>query len=348
MEVMLLGDVVEQGSLFDESYTYVADGKTGVFTLGEAKTAGISTVSDLVDGTTAGRFHVKSAFHKEVRRRDYVRGMTYARWFRRIHGDAALRAYIVGIIFEETRNVELLRRALNKEKGIDLASMILRSRMKHELKFHEGSYVRHLDVLSEAQAMDSCDYAKAVSSRDYEQMSKAQWFTELVSDDAKKAEERSKLWGILKSTGGVCDDSAFLSTLDWRRTNDWYSPKTMIEIMSGIWDSEEANYIEPLENMPSIDWSANTIYAYRSYVHDNHTRSGLIKVSRNLRKIKPNERQPSGIDLRFSGMERGTVWRDCAGGNIHREWEDVYIPSSVWRLACQSDATCYKWAGGAW
>ena len=98
--------------------------------------------------------------------------------------------------------------------------------------------------------------------------------------------------------------------------------------------------------MPTpLDDRVLTIPALRSYIYDSHTRPGRARLVRFLDDIAPEVPMPEGVDLRWSGMARGVLWRELAieqHADTAVPWESVKIPAQLWQAAHRLDGFYYE------
>lgn len=300
--------------------------------------------------TNSGKVHrwdVMSLFHKEIRRCDVERGVQAARVFARISkgGTSVVTNYCKTIIFEETRNVALLKayaRGDLSEK--DQVRHMLRSRKKWELDYMKGHF----------------DHWMKGFQNYYE--NRASWDQDKMIERIKKFDSLDELYEIVFYTRAHKEwDQWVFSTLAERaerekneRLKDYlqYIPPTErlhyhkmvgLELAIGHF-SEEANELHP-----DVDVTKNYIPNFPPYTFDCHGIRGLKKVVAawpSIEKGHPNET----VDMRWSGQLLGILWRFKAyeqlgsmtsdtGGDW--PWEAVKIEPELWKQTIEFDSYFY-------
>ena len=314
-----------------------------------------SEIVDFLDKGKSASYHVRSAFHKEVRRDDQVRAYAYAQWLSYVMGAQRLLDYVKGIVFEETRNVSLQLLALesNHTTSGDIAKKFVRSRKKHDLSYRRGAYDAHLLAWERAKTLPPLDINRIdqeIAKGDLIHRLAIKWQIQTIDPDpypnAVRAPYEAALWDALDKHARV-NKWAEAILGNKKKIHGYFGPKVLIEMMSGVWDKEEAHYLAPetatFEKSPIL-------YELQDYVFDNHTRIGYKRVSSLLKNVSANKPQPPLLDMRWSGMERGVSWRDefgkhvAAGGSRDAKWEDVPFDAKKWSLTREIDAYFYPFA----
>lgn len=282
---------------------------------------------------------VKSAWHKEIRRSDHLRGMMLATAVRRLKGDAEVRNYVQSVIYEETRNVGLAHRMNeSKMRGLDAASEIHRSYKTWENPGFAATYAEFLRALHAAteahepgrlpvENMRSAFMSGGLFDRYY-----ALWRARL---EWSHGDQRiMDLTAELGTQAGGWAERALVGPRHYR-------PETVIEIVCGAW-SPECNRLRDPEPMPPVAYMPR----FMPYAFDLHTRQGSAAYNRHVKDLRPGEPQPGGIDVRWSALARGELWRVLGFDQFgleyrNRSWEDVTFPRDLWKWACVLDRYFY-------
>lgn len=101
----------------------------------------VKKVEDLFAGKL--RWELMSALHKEIRRGDVEKAMHWAEWIVKIMSEFALRGYLKGIVFEETRSLELARLVVgNSKRWREMVEKFCKVRKKWECRDDRDRFER--------------------------------------------------------------------------------------------------------------------------------------------------------------------------------------------------------------
>lgn len=305
---------------------------------------------DIIDGGPNLKWWIKSAFHKELRRGDFERGLRFANWFALIHSDYTARNYCKGIVFEETRNLVLNETIGKTVAGHDLATvaaMMIGTKKKWESDVRGGPKVFDPYALSYVTAVDKGAPTRAEaedvfrSSDDLYEMMEMCWrvfWIKPIFDDGESVIIDTFIERAAR-TGG---DVERYSKSVFNRKSHHYQ-KIFCEMFAGLWD-EKCN--EFTKSDVVIDEAVMTLPYLHTYVFDNHTRPGWTVYRHGLHRLLPGVPPPTKLDARFSGMTMGICWREYARaqfGDSFRNvaWESVEIPDTVWAASYAADFSYY-------
>jgi hypothetical protein len=294
-------------------------------------------------GSTTWLYDGKSALHKEIRRGNVVDAVRWARCLRATAGVSAVKDYCRRILFEETRNLALMRQ-WKSLRGLDYEKMVrslAASKKKWELKCREGLFPTYLHAYRramEAFDIDTRDHALSAlaDSCNVSRLYQALW-------TARFRDFEEEAWKALCARPDVQGKFRDLQEIGFSR-HKHYAPKVLIEILTGHWVEQEANHISE-EASVVIDDDIPTVPPFADYIYDNHTREGFARLSEHLFEIIPGEPQPEGIDVRWSGLLIGVLWRETIGrlGLLpDARWEEVLIHPAYWRAARKADKYYYR------
>ena len=275
-------------------------------------------------------FESTSAMHKEIRRGDVEKALRWGFWVDRNRGTGKLRQYLRNICFEETRN-EALHVALRKERNwVSMIRLLCGSTKRWQIPSRFGADWRILDsywrMKKSKKFEDVLEAAKTCTDLD--------WLYDMVNF----VQVFRRDYGLQKGVALALADRTGVAGI--AATN--YNGMTfMVEKIAGILD-ESATRIQPL-NASVEDSFGLVIPPFEDYVFDAHTRQGRARIGKVLSKIGPNQPQPDGIDLRWSGNQVGVVWRALASKqNDHQSiqntaWESVQFDDELWNHAVKTD-----------
>jgi len=286
------------------------------------------------------RYLLLSAFHKEIRRSDLQRAFNHAALLGRAFGKNFVSNYVQKIVFEETRNPNILKH-LNGDWRVDTA-VLGSSVKKWEIPGRSGH------VIKKARA-----YLKAVETRDFNKDPAHIWKLDNYYDALAeflrvkmmdKSKEHRKL--MIRALGDVQPDNPIYElSLDKKKKKiSFYEGMMALEFyfdLSSPKDWAYHNLPTPSEKQAIIEYPAD-------WTHDNHTSLGLSALKRAWKLIKPSKRLPAGLDLRWTGSILGCLWREQAvhqfGVENYRQvpWEKVKISEEDWDLAKAFDCMFYR------
>lgn len=293
--------------------------------------------ADLVQRQGAGfRFVVRSAMHKEVRRGDAVAAVRWARLLGLIDGTSAVRQYARRILFEESRAVGLLSvwkprdSAERRIRQLATAAKVWALPARKRQRCGRRRLLAYAAALS-APPLTPSQIERALAEPCLDALYRLMWRVRLTADPAVKTALYEGLLRALPAGSG-------LRTVRGAASDAWLI-EVMIEALVGV--QEEG--IPGPEGKP-IDDRVLTVPVLRPYVYDSHTRPGRIRLQRCLSSIGPGTPMPSGVDLRWSGMARGVLWRELAEeqGGTDQPWEAIAIPTELWQAAHQLDGFYYE------
>lgn len=358
----MLKNVVDQLSLFVDRSASI-DVMTAVKVMdsyGDVVKIALPAVEQRVDSKTWHEFiaysmgykdewskwTVKSAYHKEIRRKDQFRGAQYAWWFRRNVDAERLKQYARVSLFEESRNLALMEFMNKSGDAMEIARRMVRSKKKYELSARKEVFSLYVETCS--QAMDDKDFGvefgvsemvAGLRDGDLRERLLTMWRVANSKDENLKKEFDAQLVSLGNEFGPW---SAKLANGAWGPYNRFYVRKVLIEIISGCWD-EEANELEP-EDKRVFDEIC--VPVFEDYVFDIHTRRGKTWLMSEFVDIKPNKRLPGRIDMRWSGMLRGTYWRELAYRQVKDPrlllWHEVKMDEELWKKIMSIDFWFYE------
>lgn len=302
------------------------------------------------------KWWVKSAYHKELRRGDFQRALTYNRWMEAALGRGRAKDYNKSIILEETRNVSLLEsfgRSTARLTPDEVARAIIGSRKKWELadRFGHGCIAKYVaayratrsaPVPSEQHVRDV-----ALHSTDYSELIGLCWAVLWAPVDGLANDPIRATWltepffeRAARVGGAVQRFASAVITPDLCHTLE-----TFCELFSSVHDAQ-SDLIEP-SNARAVDGRTPFLPYLNSYVFDNHTRSGWGVYKAKLSQLRPGAPQPEKMDIRWSGMTIGILWREYAFAQFGRDyattpWERVEIPATVWSDCFASEYAWYS------
>jgi hypothetical protein len=292
---------------------------------------------DLVKRGGAGfRYVARSAMHKEVRRGDGAAAMRWARLLRLIDGESAVRQYARRILFEETRAVSLLGdwrtgdSAERRIRQLAAAAKLWTLPARQAVRCGPRRLLAYASALS-APPLTPDQIDRTLREPDLDALYRLLWRVQLAAEPAVVTALRDALSRRLP------EDSP-LSTLPGAASDPWLL-EVMIESLLGIRsEGTHADEVAPVED------TVLTVPPLRDYVYDAHTRPGQVRLARSLAGIAPGIPMPSGVDLRWSGMARGVLWRELAmeQGGTAQPWEAVSIPEELWAAAHLLDGFYYE------
>lgn len=299
-------------------------------------------------------FVVRSAMHKEIRRGDVLRALRWARVFEALDGSYKVKKYIKNILFEETRNIRLLDewRSLAGKDYLAMVAALTTSPKKWEmpergipmLEGYFRGYAEQVLVKSRCDFDEDRVRGVLVNSGNSDEMFAALWALRFRNDPAEK---RIALLQEAFSRRAMPPWGVRLLTSDWDSMPGLigHTPHVMIEVATGHW-SEKAIVYSPAAAL-MLDDQFVTVPSLPQYVYDNHTRVGYKNATKYLRQVKPGEKSPPQLDLRWSGLLRGVCWRHYAFDQfgpdyVNTPWESVRIPEEVWRHVHMVDGWSYE------
>lgn len=292
---------------------------------------------DLVKRGGAGfRYVVRSAMHKEVRRGDAAAAVRWARLLRLIDGEPAVRQYARRILFEESRAVSLLgvwRTGDSAERRIrQLAgtAKLWTLPSRQAVRCGPRRLLAYTAALS-APPLTPTQIDRTLAEPTLDALYRLLWRVQLAAEPSVTTALRESLLRCLP-------EDSLLRHVPGAASDAWL-PEVMIEALLGLLtEGEHAPEAPPVED------SVLTVPVLQPYIYDSHTRPGRVRLVRCLADIAPGVPMPSGVDLRWSGMARGAIWRELAveQGGVDQPWEAVEIPAELWQAAHLLDGFYYE------
>jgi hypothetical protein len=308
---------------------------------------------EILNGTKAGRYNLISAVHKEIRRCDVERGMALGFLFGVIYGFPRLKQYIKSIVLEESRDkmlLDFLSQRMKPEEVMSALHWFLATKKKWHLesrnKVYRVGYTLEMILDTDPIPFDSV----------FDLFRRS-----LISGDA--AESYRVFWGVLKN--GLMGDEGGWGELA-KAVKDVFPEEPYLTGFHGIqsaielsvsgdmWDGGTLGgvpdgYTPPIKEYP----------VFRRYVFDRHTAIGKTMMLSNVDDLIANGGESKKVDLRWSGVTMGCVWREVAGQSFgpddmrDRSWVQVEIPSDLWDMAVLLDRMTEPkifgpWRGSQW
>jgi len=274
------------------------------------------------DGKSSGAFWAtKSAMHKEIRRNDWTRALSYGRWFHHMANNSSVKKYIYSCATEETRNLDmLLWMAENhaSRKGaatwVDFLHKITSSIKKWEVPCLAHTESILFEVSARARLVLTED---EVTERTLSVDSLTEAYHIFISISMPEQDERKQqLMGEALLERLPKDVSDPLKLYFKHRHISFNPLQTMIDYLF-IPECIEAASTYPHAQEPA-DLTYD-FYPYEPYVMDNHVRPGNQALKQGRDAWFRNE-QPPGTDLRWSGAEIGNLWRYLAFHSGDPDW----------------------------
>lgn len=274
-----------------------------------------------------------SALHKELRIGDAGRAVAFGRLLEAFE-DGSVRQYLTRILFEETRNLELVRLFTRRPpvRWEDLVDMFCASRKHWELSVDVG-------CMSEWWLLTGRIPTLRVNVEDFRRAVKSEGWREAYSMMMSVTYEGlDNEWTKDAKAVAMMEVLADVGTTrfpQWEPEIRWMAqhahqndePTTLFAVAAGMW-SEEANHFDA----PNRTELACQLPWFRDYVYDCHTREGKDRIEKAGDSMGWGKPMPRGLDLRLSGSNAGCMWRKIAFpkfGNIIVPWENVIPPEPM-------------------
>lgn len=281
------------------------------------------------------KYLLLSAMHKEIRRSDVNRAFHYARMLTAIYGNNFVSRYCKKIIFEETRNPNLIN-YLGHSWEADVTT-ISTAVKKWELPNRAGHVVRKSKAYQDAVRMGPVTDANLFNKDSYYDALTEFLRLNKFKSDQLLISEFKRLADIAPENpiGVLAKNSSEKLSL--------YEYMTGLEIYYGLVKSEDHKFYDV--SAPAED--GDDILYPRDYVHDIHSRQGVRSLHKNWKNIRPSKPLPGGLDLRWSGSVLGCLWRESAYHQFGPEyrkipWQQVKISDKDWSEAKIFDGMFYK------
>jgi hypothetical protein len=303
---------------------------------------------DILHATVGGRYNLVSAIHKEIRRCDVERGMALGHLFGRVYGFPRLKAYIKNIILEETRDRALSEFMASRQDaaGVMVALLwMIRTKKKWHLPTRHAAY-------KVGYTKDMIFGAKPIAPDVAAQM---------LRDALKNGDPEagySALWGrVVASAEG---DSSGLSCLT-KVVSEVFPEEPILQGYHGIQTAIELS-LHPetwsagsMSQAPQLNYTEPDEYPeFRRYVFDRHTVTGMKWIKSTLPALLEVRGDSKVVDLRWSGVTMGCVWREVAGQKFSPDdmrsltWADAGVPVPLWEMAVHLDKMTEPKIFGPW
>ena len=278
-------------------------------------------------------YAAKSGLHKELRRGDVGRALGFGRiveWYR----NGEVLRYLRRILFEETRNLELLR-LLEEDQATDwpdLVAHFCRATKDWELPWDEGfwtpRWITVLDGLGNSQPFPDPS-PRAIRDLVRRQLGETpnEVYALVVWCGLGFDQERGQIKRVVAeelSSVATARQPEWATELDLCRRSYNDELTVLFEVATGAWISGEAHARRQLSLVDTT-----SLPSLRDYVYDVHTRPGIRRLANHGPPLRFEEAMPPGLDLRWSGSESGTLWRVLAmqqHGTVDVPWETVSLP----------------------
>ena len=313
--------------------------KQGRFVRETAPASIQALAKDIMYGGRNLSYTGKSSLHKEIRRGNVEDSRRWAKVLVALIGETKVKGYLRGILFEETRNLALAGRwrSLRGLSAEQMAIALATSPKKWELSCRRGLFEQYLAACESAHSSTrSLDEVlkRLGRSHDLNELYHDVWSARLLRKE-KEAYEQIR---ARSQSGQWLLTLAALPLYIHRH----YAPVVLAEVLTENW-KPEANTLA--QTSVAVD-EVLIVPAIQEWAYDNHTREGYRRLVDTLHLVFPGKPLPEGLDLRWSGMVRGVLWREQAYAQFsenYREarWEAVEIPVSSWRQACLADHFYY-------
>lgn len=290
------------------------------------------------------RYELKSAMHKEIRKGDVQAALQWARWGAYFHGNSWPKTYVKGVVLEETCSPRLARewRSMAKRSPQDVVATMASVRKKWEVTARVGFYADYMETFVSSEGLasltDHVVQGKADKAHTRKDLLKLFWQAVRLRDNKTTFTLADALGARAIAAGGIA--KTWAEEKLWG-THPFFGPLVLIEMMTGAWSSDADDLVRNHKARPLHEEDAPLVLAVPDYAFDCHTSLGRRRMVAGWSQIAPGRPQPSGVDLRWSGMLLGVAWREFASRQFpsdyqNRKWEEVEIPKDVWEnsLAC--------------
>lgn len=252
-----------------------------------------------------------SAFHKEVRRCDYHKGMTWAYIIKKFCSDEDVKDLYLSICIEDTRNFHLYNCILNKWKElgqIKIAEMLLTSKKSWMIKSDINPALKMIEGYL-LQAGPNVFVEDKIRRTLMNSESLAEWyacvFSIFMSNDRKPLALAfvDSLKNRMASSSRIPNrqEIKFLMSVKM----GFHEMLSICELANKVWDMDMMSYFPIKEEYVK----PNYIPKFEEYVFDNVTWLGRERLYKKWFSVKYGKKQPEGIDLRWSGLMVGVLWR---------------------------------------
>jgi hypothetical protein len=294
---------------------------------------------EVLNEKRTGRYHLVSALHKEIRRCDLKRGMALGALYGQIYGFPRLKRYIKNILLEECRDNGLrlyLEKKMKPEEVMFALQWFIMAKKKWSLPTRQ-------EVFKIGYSYEMIESTKAVHPGKIQKL----LYESLKAGDSATAHALSgdeSGWRELNRAVAAAFPNEFGLT-------GFHGVQTAIEL-SAFPETWEVGATEP---PPSYNYLEPIEYPeFRRYVFDRHTLIGKKWMVNNLEEILSTKGDSAVVDLRWSGITMGCVWREVAGRSFTPEqmsdlsWSDACIPEDSWNMAVLLDRMTESKVFGPW
>lgn len=295
----------------------------------------LKVIHDIEDnGAKNFRHTAKSGLHKAIRRGDAVAAQRWAVALDRAYNDDTKSAkYIADIVFEETRSTKMFLAFQKRGVGWQAATVLATAPKKWELPWYDyAEKLRGFEIALGQYHREAID--RLLGATDAALLHAATWCVRLSPDNESLTEFFKDSWRErAKEHGGLAEKVA---NARWHGKH--YVADALIDLVLDRW-KPQADFNQILFSLRD---EQPVIPLMDAAIFDPHTAEGLKVYKKNLAKLAPGEPQPEGMDARWSGLARGSLWRSCAVkqfASAYREkrWEEVEIDKDLWKLAVRVD-----------
>lgn len=281
-----------------------------------------------------------SAFHKEIRRSDPTMAFAYGRAMKAMMNNSGVKAYLYGIVLEETRSLDLMRYVFDNRKSkrqdgsasdnwVLFLKRWIKAKKRWELPFSFESEALLTKIRSELEPRDlsALEIAREIDLIDHP----AQAYELFLSCLATEGNSQNKRYAFYTNyLKRLPDDVA--STIDRWIGHYRFGPN--FNVLQSLIDFDfwpetitDGNVLVD-RGQPNFDID---YYKPKPRAYDRHNRAGSRRLS-TVRDSWVNvmtEGQPSGVDIRWDADQVGCTWRAFAykafGEESYRE-ADILSP----------------------
>lgn len=323
----------------DKIYDVEVDGSANSCTCSGAKKtkcAHIVKAMDFFNNKFQGHIDLLfSAFHKEVRRCDYQRGMTWAYIIKKFSSDEEVKDLYLSICVEDTRNFHLYNCILNKWKELGqlkIAEMLLLSKKSWMVKSNLNPALKMIEgyLLQVGELVFPEDKIRRIlmNSEDL-----VEWYACVFSAFASNNRKRMAMVFMdalkhrMSSSSRIPNRSEIKFLMSVKI--GFHEMLSICELANRVWDLDMMSYFQIKDEYVK----PNYIPKFEEYVFDNVTGLGRDRLYKKWFSVKFGKKQPEGIDLRWSGLMTGVLWRffaheksKCFEGLKDVTWESLEKP----------------------
>lgn len=303
---------------------------------------------DILHATVGGRYTLISAVHKEIRRCDVERGMAFGLLFGKVYGFPRLKAYIKNIILEETRDKALsdFMSARQDPAGVmDSLLWMIQTKKKWHLPTRHAvynvGYTNEMIVGAKPIAPDvaASMFREALNSHDPEAAYKALWGRVVASAEG----DSSGISCLTKVVSEVYPDESVF--------HGYHGVQAAIEVSA----QPETWAVGSMSQPKQLPYTEPSEYPeFKRYVFDRHTSTGMKWLKSTLPALLEVRGDSKVVDLRWSGVTMGCVWREVAGQSFTTDemktmsWADAGVTVPRWEMAVHLDRMTEPKIFGPW